>query len=326
MNKRFDNKRLTILLAGLTIVLSLTIIFKNPKEKATLKSKLVELDTSKVSKIILYPKISNGKEVEFNRSNNKWTVRQGNMISATQAGAVQNMFNEVMNMKPQSLAAVNESQWKDFELTDTLGTRVKFLDKKGNKLADLMIGKFDYSQADNPYGSYGGNSVKITSYVRVYNEKEVFAVDGLLPFSFNMKFEDWRDKTFIRAGNNDITTIRFTFPADSSYTLTKKDSVWYTGAVKTDSSAVAGYLNSMKLLEGENFKDNYKPVVNPFFQLQIEGNNLLSISVKCYVGEGNSEYILNSSLNPEVYFSSKRDGIFDKLFKPKSFFVKNSIR
>jgi hypothetical protein len=324
MSKRFDNKRLAILLGGLTIVLSLTIIFKNPKEKATLKSKIVELDTSKVSKIILYPKISIGKEVEFDRSNGKWTVRQGNIISATQAGAVQNMLSDVLNMKPQSLAAVNKSQWKDFELTDTLATRVQFLDKKGNKLTDLMIGKFDYSQAGNSTGSYGGNNVKITSYVRVYSEKEVFAVDGLLSFSFNMKFEDWRDKTFLRANNNDITTIRFTFPADSSYNLTKKDSVWYAGLVKTDSSAVAGYLNSVRLLDGQDLKDNYKPVVNPVFQLLIEGNNLLSISVKCYIGEGNNEYILNSSLNPEVYFSSKRDGIFDKLFKSKSFFVRIS--
>jgi hypothetical protein len=219
MSNRFNNKRLLYLLAGLIIILVLTVIIKIPKEKATLKSKIVEFDTSAVSKVILNAKISNGKTVEFSRNNGKWTVQQGSIISATQEGAVQNMFNDVLNMKPQSLAAISKSKWKEFELTDSLATRIRFLDKKGKNLADLMIGKFSFKQAGNPNGSYNRNNVQITSFVRIYNEKEVYAVDGLMPFSFNLKFEDWRDKTFIRSRNNDIKGIRFTFPADSSFIL-----------------------------------------------------------------------------------------------------------
>jgi hypothetical protein len=323
MSSRFNNKKLLYLLAGLISLLILTVIIKIPKEKATLKSKIVDLDTSAVSKIILNPKISNGKTVEFIRNNGKWTVQQGSIVSATQAGAVQNMFNEVLNMKPQALAAINKSKWSEFELTDSLATRIRFLDKKGRNLADLMIGKFSYKQAENPYGGYNRNNVQITSFVRVYSEKEVYAVDGLLPFSFNLKFEDWRDKTFIHSRNTDITGIRFTFPADSSYNLSKKDSVWYTGLQVADSLSVANYLNSLKLLNGQTIKDNYKPVVNPLYQLLVEGNNLSGFSVKCYKGDETDEYILNSSLNPEVYFSSRKNETFDKVFKAQRNFLKH---
>jgi hypothetical protein len=321
MSNRFDNKKLIYLLAGLIIILFLTVIVKIPKEEATLKSKIVELDTSEVNKILLNPKISKGKTVEFTRSNEKWMVQQGSIISATQEGAVQNIFNDIINLKPKSLAAVNKSKWNEFELTDSLATRIKFLDKKGKTLADLLIGKFNYRQADNPYGGYGGNNVQITSFVRVYNEKEVYAVDGLLPFSFNMKFEEWRNKTFIRSNSNDITGIHFTFPFDSSYSLVKKDSVWYIGPLKADSLSSANYLVSLKSLDGKEFKDNYKPAVNPDYQIQVEGNNLLSFSVRCYKGEGIDEYILNSTLNPDIYFTSKRNGMFEKIFKPQSHFL-----
>jgi len=323
MSDRFNNKRLLYLLSGLIAILILTVVIKIPKEKATFKSSIADFDTSAVSKIILNNRISNGNAVEFNRGNNKWTVQQGKIVSATQQGAVENIFGEVLNIKPQSLAAINKSRWNEFDLTDSLATRIKFLNSKGKILADIMIGKLDFKQADKPMGGYSGNNVQITSYVRLYNGKEVYAVDGLIPFSFNIKFDDWRDKTFIHSKKTDITNIRFIYPADSSYNLIKKDSVWYAGSLQSDSSSVADYLNSMVLMYGQEIKDGFKPVLNPVYQLLIEGTNSLKFSVKCYEGENADEYILNSSLNPEVYYASKKNGIFNQLFKPQNHFVKS---
>jgi hypothetical protein len=326
MSKRFDNKRLLYLLAGLIAVLFLTVVIRIPKEKATLKSRIIEFDTLEVSKIIIYPRTGNGNAIEFNRSNVNWTVQQGTIVSATQKGAVQNIFSEVLNIKPQSLAAMNKSKWKEFELTDSLATHIKFLNKKGKTLADLMIGKFTYKQVDNPYGGYNPNNIQGTSFVRLYNEEEVYGVEGFISFLLSGKFEDWRDKSFIRSNQKDITNISFSFPADSSYKLNKKDSIWYAGNQIADSLNVANFLNTLGYLNGQNFKDNYKPVLSPAYQLLIEGNNLLNFSVKCYKEEKDDEYILNSSLNPDVYFTGKKDEVFDQLFKPQSYFLRKTVK
>jgi hypothetical protein len=322
MSNRFNNKRLLYLLTGLIVILAITVLIKIPKEKATLKSKIVSLDTSLVSRIILYPKISNGKAVEFSKIKGKWIVKQDNIISTIQAGAVQNLFNEVLNLKPQGLASKDKSKWKEFDLTDSLATRIKFLDKKEKNLADLMIGKFTYKRADNPYAGYGGNNIQMTSFVRVYNENEVYAVDGMVSFSFNIKFDDWRDKTFIKANRNDITNVRFIYPADSSFNLVKKGNSWQITDQIADSINVTNYTASLGIMNGETFLDNFRSDQSPVYQLAVEGNNLLNISVRCYKGEGIDEYILNSSLNPDVYFISKRDEIFEKLFKPERYFLK----
>jgi hypothetical protein len=322
MSNRFNNRRLLYLLTGLIAILAVTVIIKIPKEQATLKSKIFSLDTSLVSRIILYPKISNGKAVEFSKIKDKWIVKQDKIISATQAGAVQNLFNEVLDLKPQSLASKDKSKWKEFDLTDSLATRIKFLDKKDKNLADLMIGKFTFKKADNPYAGYNGNNIQMTSFVRVYNEIEVYAVDGMVSFSFNIKFDDWRDKTFIKANRNDITNVRFIYPADSSFNLVKKGNSWQISDQTADSVIAANYTASLGLMNGETFRDNYKPDQPPVYQLTVEGNNLLNISVRCYKGDGIDEYLLNSSLNPDVYFTSKKNGIFDKLFKPESYFIK----
>jgi hypothetical protein len=326
MSRRFDNKRLFILLAGLIIILLLTIVIRIPKENATLKSKIVDLDSVEVCKIILYPKLGSDNPVEFNRNNGKWTVQQGSIISATQKGAVQEIFNEVLRIKPQSLAAKSKVKWKEFELTDSLATRIKFMSKNGKTLSDLMIGKLNYKQINTPGGEYGANNIQATSFVRLYGEKEVYGVEGFIAFLFNGKFDDWRDKTFIQLNEKDITNIMFTYPSDSSYKLIKKDLVWYSDIQIADSSSVADFLKSISNLNGQEIKDNYKPVQNPSYQLLVEGNNLLNFTVKCYMENGTDGYILNSSLNPDVFFADKNDGIFDKLFKPQNYFTKKKTK
>jgi hypothetical protein len=321
MSKRFNNKRLLYLLAGLTVILILTILIKIPEEKATFKSNIVDLDTSAVIKIILNNRISAGNAVEFNRNNYNWTVRQGKIVSAIDEGAVQNIFSEVLNIKPQSLAAINHARWKEFDLTDSLATRIKFLNSKGKILADIMIGKLDFKQPDKPDGGFSGNNIKMTSYVRLYSEKEVYAIDGLIPFSFNIKFDDWRDKTFVRYNKSEITNISYLYPADSSYKLIRKDSLWYSGSLKADSLKVGNYLNSITLMRGEEFKDDFTPVSNPVYQMLVQATNSVGFSIKCYAGGSPGEYILNSSLYPEVYFIDRKSVLFNQLFKPQSSFI-----
>lgn len=321
MSNRFDNKKLLYLLGILLVILFLTLIVKIPGGKATIKNKLVEFDTLEVSRIILNPRISKENEIEFIKNGDMWIVRQGNVSSATQKDAVKNIFNEVLNIKPQSLAANDKSKWGEFELTDTLSTRIRFLSEKGKSLADLLIGKLNYRQVNDPYGGYRRDNIRITSFVRLYNEKEVYAVDGMISFALNRKFEDWRDKTFIKAKTDDITSISFFFPADSSYKLVRKDSVWYAGNQPADSLSMASYLNSLDFMEGQVFKDNFKAVLNPTYRMTVEGNNLLNFSINCYESDNPEEYIMNSSLNPEVFFISRRNELFGKLFKPKKYFV-----
>jgi hypothetical protein len=148
----------------------------------------------------------------------------------------------------------------------------------------------------------------------------VYAVDGFLTFSFSGNFSDWRDKTFIKSDKNSITSVRFIYPADSSFSLVKEGSLWKGSGLPVDSVSTTNYLSSLEMLNGQSIKDNYNPVISPVFQLMVEGNNLLSFSVKCYKGEVADEYILNSSQNPDVYFTSNSKGIFEKLFKPSGYF------
>jgi hypothetical protein len=326
MSKRFDNRRILYILGVMIILLAVTILVKLPKERATIKEDLVKIDTAKVSGILISPRIREGAPFEFKRKNGKWTIRQENLVAQPEKEAVQNILSEVMNIKPKSLEAVDKSKWKDFNLTDSLAIRVRFVDEKGKTMTDLMIGRFDYSQVNNPYAGPNGNGIQGTSFVRLYDDRNVYGVEGFLALSFSGKFNDYRDKSFLKLNREDVTKITFVFPADSGFILSRKDSIWHAGDKITDSLALANYMNSLGYLNGQEIKDNFKAAANPDYEMKIEGNNLLSISVKCFKAGGDNEFILNSSLNPDVYFTSKKDGIFDRLFKNEKYFTTKSAK
>jgi Domain of unknown function (DUF4340) len=322
MSSGFDNKKLLYVLGILAVVLLLTFILKVPKEKATLKGSLAEFDTTAVNKIVLIPKKSEGDAFEFIKENGKWKIKQGNIVADPASGAVRNIFDEILSLKPRGLAAIDKSKWKEFELTDSLATRLKFLDAKDKVMSDILIGKFTYRQIANPYNGYGGNNIEGTSYVRVNGEDKIYSVDGFLAFTFRGKFNDWRNGSLIRCKKDDILKITFTLPGDSSYVVMKKDKSWFADNQPADSTAVANYLNTLAYLDAQDFKDGFNPVSNPAYQVVVEGNNFLNLTVKCFLTENTGEYILNSSQFPDTYFASKKDGIFSRVIKPKSYFLK----
>ena len=163
---------------------------------------------------------------------------------------------------------------------------------------------------------------------RFDNKRILYILGGLillLALSFSGKFNDYRDKSFLSLKKEDSIKISFIFPGDSSFVLSRKDSTWQVNAHKTDSLALANYMNSLRYINGQDIKDNFKPVKNPAYELKIEGNNLLNVAVKCFKSDSDDEFILNSSLNPDVYFASKKDGIYDRLFKSGKYFTTISL-
>jgi hypothetical protein len=318
MSKKSSNRKLLYILGILVVILLFTFLKKIPGERATLKSTLIELDTASIGKIRIYPKAENGAEIDFTKDSSGWIIKKGGVTARAREGVVASALNELIGLKPERLASNDKSKWKEYELTDSLATRVRVSDKKDKTLAEVLVGKISFNQGQNMYGQ---GDFKGTSYVRLPDDKDVYAIDGFLSFTFNRKFNDWRENKILELNKNEIKKITYSYPADSSYDLTLKDSTWFAGDVKTDSLNTANYLNSLGRLSGQDFKDGFVPAGEPLYKAVFEGKNA-NFTVKCFKGESPDDFIINSSLNPDLFFSSKRGGLFGEIFKPLSYFVK----
>ncbi len=160
------------------------------------------------------------------------------------------------------------------------------------------------------------------SYVRNADEDNVYLVNGFISPTFNRKADSFRNNYALKADKNKWTELEFTYPADSSFTMTKDSTNnWFGGNTKLDSATVARYLSSVSRLYSSNFIDEFPsdfPKM-PLMTLKIKGENGTE-EIKCYEKDGKA--IIESSYEKEFYFDGTKGKLKEKIFKGKNYFLK----
>jgi hypothetical protein len=252
-------------------------------------------------------------EVKIVRDGIQWKVFSGNKEYRADSSIVAAMITSLISLKPERVAATDESKWKEFQVDDTSGTLVRLL-KGEDIIASLIIGKFSYTPqpSQNPYQKQQG---KMTSYVRLKDDKVVYAVDGFLKFSFQKDANALRDKGLMRTKKEDIVRLAFNYPGDSSFTLIQQGNNWMMNGQVCDSVKTARYLATIARLTSGDILDeaNISPGYAQY-TVVIEANNMNPVEIKAMPADTVNKYIITSSLNPDTYFSGGKNKLFNKIF------------
>ncbi|MBT8387164.1 MAG: DUF4340 domain-containing protein [Ignavibacteria bacterium] len=296
MFRKANNKILGLLFAALLIIVLVVFLFDTGKNERTFREVLVDIDSSAVTEILIYPKAYNHKEVKIFKDNSQWMVllSSGKSVPAS-TDNITNLFMQLAEIKPKRLAARGEDKWNEFQV-DSTGTRVKIIEGTDVTL-DLIIGRFSFQQPRT-----------MNSFVRLFNDTDVYEVDGFLDMTFNQNENAFRDGTIINGSYENWQSVSFNYPADSSFTLSKTGNLWSSDKGPVDSAKVVNYLSRLSQLTNNNFVDNVSIDENsqPIFSLSITTAELAFITINGY--QMNNTYFINSSLNPEAYFDGNSVG------------------
>ena len=160
MSKKFNNRNLLIILLVLVGIFAVARMTKYRHSNRTLNTEIVDIDTSRISSIHIFPSSEEGAEIVFEKKKTDWTVRQGEITAPADPTAIENALYEILNLKTEQLVARSEDKWADYHVNDSIGTRLQVKEGKKTTL-DLMIGRFDYMPVQNPYGGgVGGGMAK----------------------------------------------------------------------------------------------------------------------------------------------------------------------
>ena len=319
MNKKMNNKVLLSVLGILILVFFITNYLKNNNSDNILKTDLISIDTSKVSEIIIHPSGVNKADVKFINKNGKWNVNNGHVNSETKEGDMGRILSELASIKIERLITKSKDKWEKYQLSDSLATLLEIREKDKSSPLKLFLGKVNYKAPQGSGRQFNAQSFSAQTNIRVNNDYNVYLVNGFLGMMFNRDFNAWRKDDFIKFDKNSITNINFAHPADSSFSISKIDSVWKVGNKIPDSTKLAQFITSISNKTIRDFVDGYNPESAPEHTLKISGNNMKDIEVKCYRDVAENRFLMESSLNPGVFFSSKTEGVFNKIFiGPKS--------
>jgi len=290
MFRTANNKILGIIFGILVLIGIFLFVFDGGKTERTFREVLVDIDSSAVTEILIYPKSQNHKEVKLYKDKDGWRVTLVSGGSAKVADQrITSLFEQLLAIKPKRLAARDESKWNELQV-DSTGSRVKVFE--GSKLAlDLVIGRFSFQQPRT-----------MNTFVRLFNDKDVYEVDGFLDMTFNQGANIFRDGTVIKSDHNAWKQIQFAYPADSSFQMVKSGSSWLLNGKVTDSLKTANYLSRLANLSNNNFIDDIKinTTSAPTFSLNITTSDLKFIEIKGYQDSG--QFVIHSSQNPDAWF------------------------
>jgi len=316
MAKKNSNKILIVVLLGLIIGFLILKIAGNSGKETNFKTKFGNLDTTDFAQILLYPASEKGAEIKFYKQDNVWVGEKDGSVYKLKENTVENFIKEIKILKPVRLAAKSNEKWADYQVNDSLGTRLMVKNSKGDVNLDIMIGKFSVKQSQNQYQGGNMNFEGIT-YVREYDEDEVYSIDGFVAFTFNQKLSAFRENTFIKAEKDNINKLQFEY-IDSSFIAMKQDTTWLINGKIADNSKMKTYLQSLSNKTMQTFEDDYTPIGNPVFTLKISGDNFSEIKIQAYVKDSEN-YVLTSSLNNGAYFSATKS-VVNEIFKGPKYF------
>jgi len=317
MTGRFKARTLIIILAALIALAVVSYLIDKMKGDSSFKTELVSIDTAKVTAISIFPKTDKNNPIKFQRTANKWQIEINGKWMQADENMVSSMLNDLSVLKPERVAATKKEKWAQFEITDSAGTRV-MVEAGKEIVANVVIGKFTYQQlpgaSQNPYGG-----VKISSYVRLADENEVYAVDGFLSMTFNRNRDDFRNKSLINENSTDWTKLTFTYQGDSSFVLNKENDMWTIGGLPADSLSVKQFLNTINGMRGNTFIDDAAAsLYQPVYSLKVEGKNMQALEVIAFAADTVNQYVVSSTLNKEAAFSSAKDNLVPRLFVSKN--------
>ncbi len=300
------NKTLLLIFLALLVVF-LASQFAFEKKKRTFKTELIQLDTSAITSILLYPKSDNQEEILLKKEAHFWAISKGNVTNKANQEAVSSILRNLSLIKTKRVASKSRDKWADYEVEETSGSRVKAY--AGDKLLeDFIVGRFNFNQQTR----------QGISYVRLAGEDEVYAVDGFLSMTMGQGFNAYRNKEILKVNQNDLTQISINTLGLTTI-LQKELNGWTQDGLPVDSITVVNYLSGLQNITGSTYADDFEDLQSNdllFKTMSLEGNNLAApILIKAFRDTTRtSPFVIQSSLNPNNYFESEEDGLFEKLF------------
>lgn len=306
-SNKMNNKTLFLIFAVLLAIYGISNLMSNKTDRS-FKTDLISIDTSQVTSLTIFPKSDDHQEILLQKNNGQWVATQGNVTTVANGLAVNTLLNNIQLIKTKRVAAKKEERWKDYEVDEANGTRIKVF-AGSTLLEDFIVGRFSFDQQTR----------QGLSFIRISEEAEVYAVDGFMSMTLGQGFDAYRNKNLLKVNKEAVASIQLTKQDGSSQNFTHANSQWTKDNIAIDSTAMAGYLNGLQNVMGSDFADDVDEtsinsllygVINIF-----KTNDPTPITLTCYQDLPKEKaYIFKSSQNTDAYFRSDESGLFKKLF------------
>jgi hypothetical protein len=275
-------KRNPTILFGILALLAIAtyFVFQREGETSLISSAgepLVRYDSAAVDRLEIHSKDAT---VVLEKQGGKWMMTSPVRYAADDNG-VASAVGKGRDMKITSLVSTNPAKQNIYSV-DSTGTLVKFF-ANGADVSAFRLGK--------PSASY------TETYAKKEGSNDVYLTEGVTSATFVKSANDWRSKTIFKTEQSKLNSVTIRFAgskpgADTTFTLTKKDSVnWVIGGDSTVNSNVSSFVTSLADFQTDEFVDSTITVM-PKLSAMIEAGGT---QFRFYKRADNKYYVQSSA-------------------------------
>lgn len=280
-------KRSSTILIGILVLLAIATYFVFQREGETSLTSsagepLVKFDSAAVDKMEIR---SQDAAIVLEKQGGKWMLTAPIRYAADEAAATA-AVGKGRDMKITSLVSTNPAKQNIYSV-DSTGTLIKFF-ANNNELAAFRLGK--------PSSSY------TETYAKREGSNDVYLTEGVTSATFVKQANDWRSKTIFKTDQSTLSAVKIQFAgakpgADTTFTLTKKDSVnWVIGSDSTNNSNVTSFLSSLADFQTDEFVDSTITVMPKLSAtIEVGGTELR------FYKRTDAKYYVQSSASPQWF-------------------------
>lgn len=306
MLKDKTNRKLLVVLVVLAVVYAGSYwLKKGSAGSQVLTTDLVHIDTAQITKIEIEKP---GSQIQLTREGYEWMLTtEENVQVDAEENRIRSMISSLSRLVPSRVVSRDPDKWRDYQV-DSTGQRVRVYEGE-NQTLDLIIGR----------GSMQGQRTFIT-YVRPYLEDNVYVIENFSGSSVSANSSNYRNKEVLTTTVDSIRQLRFDYPGEQGFTLSKVDDEWKLNDADVDSAQTVDFLKELRRISSSSFVDQQHPAASatPSSSLIIRSNGEEDILLHLFDGPDGGQ-ILHSSQNPDNYFADT--AVINKVFVDRETFL-----
>jgi hypothetical protein len=304
---KLRTSHLLLIVAALAALWWITGQLSPTAKQRTFREDILQVDTSALSSFIIVPALYKGlPPMHFMRQGRAWEAALLQDTTVVDMAPLRDLLGSLAHMRALRMAGSMSTVAEHYELSDSTAEHL---------LLDLPDGRYDLL-----VGRCTGGDDPVT-VVSPSGDPNAYGISGRLGTYTDQSFGDWMPKYLVNGDPRNWTSVQFTFPGDTGYTMVRSGSTWLLDGLATDTARVRKFLRSLARSRAQEVADPADTLhAVPAFRLLVNDTTREeAIAVVVYNVPG--RFIVRTSLNPGVVMNFDGTTEVPRMFRSRLAFL-----
>lgn len=276
--------------------------------RGTVRSVVVEVDTTELTSVTIRPRGLKGAVLEFQRTGGKWTVKDSTGTYTVDKASFDMALRGFQRLRTLRMGGSMAKHASKYELADTTRTSITFRSRNGSPVT-VNCGLV------NTEAREAGET-----FVNVDGEDHIHVIEGSITRALDLPTSSWREHILIGGKPAEWRKLSLRFGDGNGYDLVRSGGSWTINGEATDPNRTDQFTKALSEGRSSRYADNADVTgLPPAYSITIEQTKGPPIVVEVF--DVGAHLVLIKRDRPDLKFWLDRERDMARLFRPAEYLL-----